>query len=86
MSSKLLAKKREEILVIGSERMSVSYEDVLIEDFFEDPDHPYAVYSRNGILLETNLNYDKDHLPLWHMFRDHMPAINNIIDKYGVNV
>lgn len=82
----LLDKKREEMLVMGSIRVSYSWDDVLLEDFFEDKNHPYAIYDRRGNLLDTNLNYSEGCLPMWNLYSENINAINYIIEKFGVDI
>lgn len=82
---KFKGKKREEYLRRGSERVSFSKNDILVEDFFEDRGHPYAIYDLNGNLLETNLRGCR-HSTLQTLYNLHSEAIKAVIDEFGVDV
>lgn len=76
-------KPREEMMIRGSERVSYSYDDVLLEDFFEDENHPYALYDRKGNLLDTNLTGNK---PMWYLYTEVINSVNAVINEFGVDL
>lgn len=77
-------KRREEMMIRGTERVSYSYEDVLLEDFFEDDNHPYALYDRKGNLLDTNITGQEK--PMWYLYTEIINSVNAVINEYGVDV
>lgn len=53
----LFNKKREEFVTFSDEtRISYSWDDVLVEDFYKSKGHPYAVFDMDGVLLKANLD------------------------------
>lgn len=78
-------KKREEYIRRGSQRVSFSENDILVEDFYEDKDHPYAIYSLSGKLLETNLKGCKNS-SLQTLYNNHSKAIIHLVKEFGVDV
>lgn len=51
---RLYNKPREELFIRNDVRLSISDNDLMIEDFYSSSNHPYAVFSYEGTLLETN--------------------------------
>lgn len=78
-------KKREEYIRRGSQRVSFSDKDILVEDFYEDRNHPYAIYSLQGQLLETNLR-GCENSSLQTLYNRHSKAIIHLIKEFGVDV
>ena len=78
-------KKREEYIRYGSQRVSFSEDDILVEDFYEDKNHPYAIYNLHGKLLETNLRGCKNS-SLQTLYNKHSKAILHLIKEFGVDV
>lgn len=77
--------KRKELLVLGSERVSYSRKDVLVEDFFEDRNHPYALYDLKGNLLKTNIKVEKEgDLPLFELYKRSLRAVLGNIKRGNV--
>ena len=77
-------KRREEMMVRGTERVSYSYDDILLEHFFEDEGHPYAIYDRKGNLLETNIKTNGK--PFWYLYTEIIGSANAVINEFGVDV
>ena len=75
MYGELYYKKREEAHVRNEERISVSYEDIMFEDFCKSKDHPYEIYDWYGNLLESNTSPDT--------FRN---QYNNLVSYYYYTV
>lgn len=59
-------KKRRPLLVEGSLRVTFTKDDILIEDFIEQKDHPYVLYDLHGNVKETNLNCEK---PMYETYK-----------------
>lgn len=66
--TKLLRKKRKEILLIDSKRISYSNTDILLEDCIEKESHHYVVYDLNKNIIETNMSYSEDCKPMWSLY------------------
>ena len=58
-------KGRRPLVVYGSMRATYTKDDVLLEDFFEQKDHPYTLYDLNGNVKETNLDCEKPMLSFY---------------------
>jgi len=82
----LFNKKREELLIMDGMRISYSYDDVLVEDFYMDKGHPYAVYDLFGNLLETNMLASEFPNALSIMYQENIYAIRVLIQKFGVDI
>lgn len=78
--SDLLSKKRKELLVMGSQRVSYSEDDVMLEDFFDMPEHSYVIYDMDGELVEANFEYtDKDY-PLYELYKKALRVLRHMKD------
>lgn len=73
----LLKKDRQELIQLGSERVSYSNTDILVEDFVEFKDHPYAIYDFSGNILETNF---KDGKLLFELYRKSLPHVLSLLE------
>lgn len=78
--TKLFKKKRAEFLQMNAMRISYSLDDVLIEDFIDQKEHPYSIYDLNGNLLETNTETNMFTL----VFNKYADTLKAIIAKYGM--
>lgn len=76
----LFRKKRNEFQVLNAMRISYSLDDILIEDFIDQKDHPYAIYDFNGNILETNVAEGTFAID----YNDNVEFLKFIINKYGM--
>lgn len=77
----LFLKKRNEYWVLNGMRISYSLDDILIEDFIDQKNHPYAIYDFNGNILETNVTEGTFAID----YNNHADFLKYIIGKYGMD-
>ena len=76
----LFRKKRNEFQVLNAMRISYSLDDILIEDFIDQKNHPYAIYDFNGNILETNVEEGTFAID----YNKHAEFLKYIVGKYGM--
>ena len=80
---KLYKNPREELFLRDDLRLSISYYDVLIEDFYSSQNHPYAIFNMKGELLETN---QEDTNMFTNLFLKYFYKVQYQINNFGVEV
>lgn len=78
--SDLFNKERKELLVMGSQCISYSEDDVLLEDFFYVDEHPYVVYDMEGNLIEANFEYTDRDYPLYELYKKALRVLRHMRD------
>ena len=77
----LIHKKRKEFQVVNTMRISYSLNDIMIEDFIDQKEHPYTIYDLEGNVLDTNVEVDtfkKD-------YEKSIEFLKYITGKYGMD-
>ena len=76
----LMRKKRKEFQVVNTMRISYSLNDIMIEDFIDQTEHPYTIYDLEGNVLETNVAVDTFKID----YEKSIDFLKYIIGKYGM--
>ena len=76
----LMRKKRKEFQVVNTMRISYSLNDIMIEDFIDQTEHPYTIYDLEGNVLEANVAVDTFKID----YEKSIDFLKYIIGKYGM--